>query len=167
MSNNIVRLEESIFKKAGFSISNMEADLECAEYLGYNFYLNKLPIKFRKAKQTPKKIGQFVTLWKRNASSETEPFHATDPFLFYIIVVDTQSRHGFFIFPKAVLIREKILTSPAHEGKRGFRVYPEWDLPGSKQAEKTKAWQREFFIDLKNDNDQESQLQLKRILTIS
>jgi hypothetical protein len=32
-------------------------------------------------------------------------------------------------------------------GKRGFRVYPIWDKPDNKQAEKTQKWQVKHFLD--------------------
>lgn len=144
-------IQNSVFSKLNCTISNLHPDLECEEYLGYNFQLNHYHIKFRKAKITPKKIGQFVTLWKRNpASKQTEPFSNSDPFDFYIIYAELDNRSGFFFFPNTTLIQQHILTTPLKEGKRGFRLYPDWDIPQNKQAEKTKRWQEKFFIDFSN-----------------
>ena len=46
------------------------------------------------------------------------------------------------------------------EGKRGFRVYPIWDITISKQAISTQKWQLEYFYEL-NDT-----LDLKRVKSL-
>lgn len=150
MIQEISQLAHSIFSPLEMAVSNVRHDLECEEYLGYNFHLDDLKIKFRKSKVTPKKIGQFVTLWKRNASGITEPFNTNDDFDLYIIVAEHEDESGFFIFPKSVLVDKNILSTSGKEGKRGFRVYPDWDKPVSKQAEATKNWQSAYFISFKN-----------------
>lgn len=149
MIQELISIQNSVFSELNYTISNLYPDLECEEYLGYNFQLNHYHIKFRKSKITPKKIGQFVTLWKRNPDSkQTEPFSNSDPFDFFIIYAELDNRSGFFFFPKTTLAHQYILTLAQKEGKRGFRVYPDWDIPQNKQAEKTKNWQGKFFIDL-------------------
>ena len=153
MIEEIQLLESTIFKEKNLKISMIEPDAECEEYFGYNFQLNQHKIKFRKAKITPKKIGQFVTLWKRNRNVETEPFLENDDFDFYIIFTNQKEKSGFFIFPKSILAENNILSTNSKIGKRGFRLYSEWDFPENKQAEKTKNWQTDFFVDLmKNKN---------------
>nr|WP_314492715.1 MepB family protein [uncultured Chryseobacterium sp.] len=58
-------------------------DPESTEYHGHHFQAGQLRFQFRKAKITPKKIGQFVTLWNRNPeNNKTEPFTDEDPFDF-------------------------------------------------------------------------------------
>ena len=115
-------LDEVILKPNHFAISNIEKDAECEEYLGFNFNINHLSVKFRKAKITPKKVGQFVTLWKRNTSKQTEPFDENDLFDFYIIATEDDKKNGYFIFSKSILINKNILSTNQKEGKRGFRV---------------------------------------------
>jgi hypothetical protein len=156
MIKEIQAIQNSVFSKLDCSITNLSKDLECEEYFGYNFQLNTFSIKFRKAKITPKKVGQFVTLWKRNPETlETEPFTQQDHFNFYIVSTESGINNGFFIFSKEVLIQNKILTTLLKEGKRGFRVYPDWDIPQNKQAEKTKKWQEKSFINLSENNSLE------------
>ncbi|MNU89782.1 MepB protein [compost metagenome] len=145
------RIVDSILSKFRLTIGNITQDQECEAYSGVNFQLNERTVKFRKAKITPKKTGQFVTLWKRNSNGQTEPFSITEPIDFYIIAVERDQNLGFFLFPKAVLAEKRILTENGKEGKRGFRVYPAWDIPENKQAEKTKSWQISFFIDLSSN----------------
>ena len=89
---------------------------------------------------------------KRNVRNQTEPFNIKDDFDFYIIATTESDKFGFFVFPKHILDREHILTNNAHGGKRGFRVYPPWDIPANKMAEKAKAWQAEYFIDMTTNN---------------
>lgn len=146
-------------------MTNITQDQECEEYSGFNFQINQINLKFRKAKITPKKVGQFVTLWRRNSEKQTEPFNETDNFDFYIIVVEQEKRFGFFIFPKNVLIERQILTSNQKEGKRGFRVYPNWTKTENKQAEKTQVWQTNYFINLTN-NEQKNIEKLNAIINV-
>ena len=99
MITELEQLQNSIFSKLNVVISHLKPDSECEDYLGYNFQINHLNFKFRKAKITPKKIGQFVTLWKRNPESkQTEPFSSEDVFDFYIIACECEGKFGFFLF---------------------------------------------------------------------
>lgn len=149
MIKEIEILHHSVFSLLNLQLSDLTKDSECEEYSGYNFKLNQFSIKFRKAKVTPKKTGQFVTLWKRNPETkETEPFTDQDSFDFYIIVTEHESQSGFFFFRKDILAEKNIITSSLKTGKRGFRIYPDWDLPENKQAISTQKWQTEFFINL-------------------
>ena len=151
MITGLEQMQNLVFSKLSLIISHLQPDSECADYCGHSFQLNQFNIKFRKAKITSKKIGQFVTLWKRNPESkQTEPFTSEDPFDFYMIFCDHDERSGFFCFPKQILIQNNILTTLSKDGKRGFRVYPDWDSPENKQATKTQDWQKDFFIDFSN-----------------
>lgn len=161
MITELKKIENLLFTEINLKISNVIEDKESQEYFGYNFQTEKLNFKFRKAKITPKKLGQFVTLWKRNSQNITEPFNETDTFDFYIIVTEEIEKYGFFLFPKNELIKRNILSTKHKEGKRGFRVYPSWTKTENKQAEKTQSWQTEFFIDFtKNDNEISEKLSL-------
>ncbi|MNK00604.1 MepB protein [compost metagenome] len=149
-----------LFEKLKTPITNIESDLECEAYFGCNFLAGTTKIKFRKAKITPKKIGQFVTLWRRNTKGITEPFNAKDEFDFYLIYTEKNEQHGFFLFPSRILADQQILASDKKDGKRGFRIYPLWDIPENKQAEKTKAWQSEFFTVLGKEDDMKKLISL-------
>lgn len=151
MINEIKKIEKLFFGTTLSQISNIIEDEEAKEYFGYNFQTEKLNFKFRKAKITPKKVGQFVTLWKRNSQKETEPFNEYDNFDFYIIVTEENENYGLFLFPKNELIKRQILTTNSKEGKRGFRVYPIWTKTENRQAEKAQIWQTNFFINFNDD----------------
>lgn len=153
MITQLEQIQNSIFSKLNVIICQIQPDSECEEYFGNNFQLNQFSIKFRKAKITPKKIGQFVTLWTRNPESkQTEPFSSKDPFDFYMIFCDTDYKSGFFFFSQQILVQKNILTTLSKDGKRGFRVYPTWDSPENKQAKKNQNWQKDFFIDFSDEN---------------
>ncbi|GLR18003.1 MepB family protein [Portibacter lacus] len=140
-------ISEMVYAPCGFQISDIEIEKESKAYHACQFRMNDQNMVHRKAKITPKKVGQFVTLWKRGVSGETEPYCDTDEIDFILISVINDKRIGQFIFPKAALIQNKILTTNQRQGKRGFRVYPSWDDPQSKQAVKTQAWQIHYFIE--------------------
>ena len=59
-------IDKLVFKTCGLNLLNFEIELESQEYSACNFQLDRQDVKFRLAKITPTKIGQFVTIWKRN-----------------------------------------------------------------------------------------------------
>ena len=152
-------IDELVFKPYNLSLKNIKPETESQEYAALTFQVDNYKILFRKAKITPTKTGQFVTLWKRNEKGITEPFNLTDEFDFYLIATKTPTNFGVFIFPKKVLQHHTILSDPARDGKRGIRVYPNWDETTSKQAQRTQVWQTEYFIDLSNPK----QINLNRV----
>lgn len=164
MTNELELINKSVFSQIGLVIEQLSKDKECDEYLGYNFKLNEWHLKFRKSKITPTKVGQFVTLWKRNEEKQTVPFHVNDMFDFYIVASFDNQHSGFFLFPKKILVEKHILSTNEKEGKRGFRVYPNWVKTENKQAEKTQLWQTKYFVNLSNNQSeiiQQVQLILK------
>ncbi|PGB24435.1 MepB family protein, partial [Bacillus wiedmannii] len=60
---------------------------------------------------------------------------------------------GQFIFPKEILLKEKILKTQSQKGKMAMRVYPIWDTPVSNQAKKSQIWQLQYFVDLSDHNN--------------
>lgn len=143
MMKELKLLEEIL----SIDVTNLTKDQECASYFGFTFQLGDRNIKFRKAKVTPKKTGQFVTFWKRNSQGQTIPFSIDDKVDYYFIAAEDERHLGFFIFPKQTLIDKQILTTARKEGKRGFRVYPSWSITENKQATQSKNWQTQYFID--------------------
>ena len=121
---------------------------ESSDYEAHSFKLNSFSIRFRVAKITPTKIGQFVTLWKRIGRGPIKPFDASDAIDLVIIVVRKAGHFGQFIFPKSALIEFGIISTKNKEGKRAIRVYPPWDHPESKQAQRTQNWQLKFYLDI-------------------
>ena len=79
-------IDNFVFKMCGLEVSNIKAEAESQEYCAHDFQLDGQNVKFRKAKITPTKIGQFVTIWKRNKKGISESFDISDKFQFYIIM---------------------------------------------------------------------------------
>src|SRR5690606_1562863 len=109
----------------------------------------------RNAKITSKKLGQFVTFWKRNGNRPIEPFEVNDQFVFFVVNVRTETQFGQFVFPKFLLINKGIISTHNKEGKRAFRVYPGWVILNNKQAEKTQKWQLDYFYEITYSTDLE------------
>ncbi len=149
-SFDLTYIKTQIFDACGFEYTEPISEIESAEYNAYYFKLNKLHVRFRTAKITPTKVGQFVTLWKRLSTGPIAPFDETDSIDIVIINVVNGNQFGQFIFPKSVLSKQGILTVNHKEGKRGFRVYPPWDITTNKQAIKTQKWQLNYFLNLSN-----------------
>lgn len=141
-------IDKVVFKPCGLDHSNFETELESQEYSACNFQLDRKNIKFRLAKITPTKVGQFVSIWKRDQKGITQPFDISDDIDFFIIAARQQKQFGLFIFPKSVLHENKILSGKTKNGKRGIRVYPSWDLTTNKQAQKTQQWQTKYFLEM-------------------
>jgi hypothetical protein len=148
----LVAARKFIYDPCRYLFSQLAEEKESLEYASYTFNLNKLSVKFRAAKITPTKTGQFVTLWKRNAAGITQPCDISDDVHLYVISVRKNNLYGHFVFPKIALTRQGILSSLEKEGKRGFRVYPPWDKTTNAQAQKTQKWQLDFFLEVHNGN---------------
>jgi len=147
-----------------FSFSDPQKDLENEEYDAHYFTLESKNILFRKAKITPKKIGVFVAMYKRNQAGITIPYLSTDNFDTAIISCSNNDASGLFIFNKKTLIQHNIITHESTEGKRGFRLYPSWSQPTNKQALKTQQWQLQFFINTTTIN-QETVQNIKNLIS--
>ncbi|EQC45500.1 MepB family protein [Bacteriovorax sp. Seq25_V] len=135
---NLIEVNEDIVDAFNFNV-------EASEYWGCSYSVNNNKIIQRRSKITPTKIGQFVTLWKRDKNGETCPLDLTDNFDYVVILCESESNSGHFLFPKEVLADKGYICSKKHKGKRGFRVYPSWDKPTARQAIKTQNWQLEYF----------------------
>lgn len=143
-------IQQYVFDSCGIVYTNPIREIESVEYNACYFTLNHLHVKFRTAKITSTKTGQFVTLWKRLATGKIAPFDDEDLIDTVIISVRKENQFGHFIFPKSILRQRGILTVKEKEGKRGFRVYPPWDTTTNKRAIKTQNWQLKYFLDLSN-----------------
>ena len=153
MDKNLDQIKMEIYDKCSLKISNFKTETESKEYDACRFELNELNVLSRNAKITPKKVGQFVTFWKRNENGPIEPFDENDQIDFYAVNVRTENEFGQFVFPKSVLIKKGIISTEKKEGKRAFRVYPNWDIVTSKQAERTQKWQLNYFYQINSSTD--------------
>lgn len=142
---DLLTIIDRLYNQHNFSYTLPVAEAESAEYGAATFTINGHIVKYRAAKITPTKTGQFVTLWKRNGKGPIEPFDISDNISLFIISTASDNKLGHFVFPKTLMLEKKIITGTDSAGKRAIRVYP-WDVPVNKQAEKTQQWQLPYFL---------------------
>lgn len=148
MDSNLSQIKKEVYNKCALEITNFVPEREGLEYDACRFNLNGRRIMSRSSKTTPKKEGQFVTFWKREDNGPIAPFSENDPIDFYVVNVRRENEFGQFVFPKSSLVEKGLLSTVRKEGKRAFRVYPNWETPKSKQATQTQKWQLEYFYEL-------------------
>lgn len=140
-----------VYDAGGFACSLPVPEPEGTEYAACAFTLDGRSIRFRVAKTTPKKVGQFVTVWQRSEKGPIRPFDADDHVDLFVISSRHMDGFGQFVFPGEVLCEHGIVSRDAFGGKRGFRVYPPWVTTPSRQARTTQAWQVNYFLHLGQD----------------
>lgn len=148
---DLYQLKEKFYDRNNLEILNFNPNLGYKSSLASSFVINDFIIEHRVAKITPKKIGQFVSIWKRDAYGKTAPFSINDSLDFLIISLKEKDKMGQFIFPRKILIEEGIIESKDKKGKMGIRVYPPWVKPENNQAIKSQKWQILFFYDFNNE----------------
>lgn len=121
------------------------AEPESAHYGAFAFSVDGVPVRFRIARTTPTKPGQFATVWQRSIDGPIRPFDVEDRVQWFVISVGDSENHGFFVFPLEALAQRDIVSRNGIGGKRGFRVYPPWVLTTNKQAQRSQSWQVEFY----------------------
>jgi hypothetical protein len=150
---HILDARNYIYNPCGLKCSQPIMEKESAEYGACTFQLDGFAIKFRVAKITPTKIGQFVTLWKRIGNGSTQPYDVSDAFDFFVVSTRRDDYFGQFIFPKSVLRDQSVLSVEGKGGKRGIRVYPPWDITLNRQAQKTQQWQVKYFLEIPKNSE--------------
>lgn len=153
MHQDLLDAQRYVYNPCKLEYSQPVMEKESAEYGAYLFNLHGFSVRFRVAKITPTKIGQFVTLWKRVGNGSIQPYDMSDPVDFFIISTRKDNHFGQFIFPKSVLCEQAIFSIEGKGGKRGIRVYPPWDKTLSPQAQKTQKWQMKYFLDIPQDRE--------------
>ncbi|GAA1069094.1 hypothetical protein GCM10009665_75970 [Kitasatospora nipponensis] len=137
-----------VYDPCGFTCSQPVPEAESAEYAAHTFTLDGLAVRFRAAKTTPTKVGQFVTVWKRSPGGPIQPFDATDPVDLFVVSTRERDHFGQFVFPLAVLRDHGVASVDGAGGKRAFRVYPPWVSTTNRQAGTAQAWQLDHFLHL-------------------
>ena len=148
ITQNKILSDISIYTRCGFVLTEFELEKESRMYCACTFKLDETKIRFRTAKTTPTKSGQFVTVWRRSSQGPIVAFDKEDDIDFVIISTHKEGKSGHFIFPKSVLIAQKIISENTKGGKLGFRVYPPWDIAANRQASKSQQWQTRYFFNI-------------------
>ncbi|WP_332650065.1 MepB family protein [Lysinibacillus sp. 54212] len=155
-------INERFYEPNNLVIKDIMEETQNAEYGAGIFQLNSKSIRFRVAKITPTKTGQFVAFWEKDDQNKNQAFSlekGTD--LLVITVFTNDKRFGQFVFPKEVLLQHNILKTATQKGKMAMRVYPSWDTPTSKQARATQKWQLPYFVSLEDADSLDVQELLK------
>ncbi|WP_020059755.1 MepB family protein [Bacillus sp. 123MFChir2] len=151
--NALTYINKMFYEPNHLTIKAVREEAQNSDYGAGIFQLNSKTIRFRVAKITPTKIGQFVAFWEKDGDNKNQAFSyekATD-----LLVINTFTRNnnfGQFVFPKEVLVKQNILKTATTKGKMAIRVYPSWENPTSKQAIETQKWQLEYFVGMNNTN---------------
>ncbi|MGP3690198.1 MepB family protein [Streptomyces sp. IBSNAI002] len=148
---DLLRAKTLVYDPSGLDCSRPVPEAEGAEYGACAFALDGLAVRFRVAKTTPTKAGQFVTVWKRSVNGPIQPFDAEDPVDLFVISACQGGRSGQFVFPREVLRDRGIVSTKGSGGKRAFRVYPPWVTAPNRQAQRTQTWQAEHWLGLPGD----------------
>lgn len=143
---DLLAAKECVYDPSGFSCSQPTPETEGKEYAAHAFTLDGLAVRFRVARTTPTKVGQFVTVWQRSAEGPIRPFDAADSVDLFVISSRDGDRFGQFVFPGGVLCERDIVSRNGSGGKRGFRVYPPWVTTTNRQARNSQAWQVKYFL---------------------
>ncbi|MFI2762078.1 MepB family protein [Streptomyces echinatus] len=148
LHGDLLAAKASVYDPSGFTCSPPVPEPEGAEYAACAFTLDGRSVRFRAARTTPTKAGQFVTVWQRSEEGPIRPFDVRDGVDLFVISSRADDGFGQFVFPREVLCERDIVSRGGSGGKRGFRVYPPWVPTTSRQARGTQAWQVGHFLDL-------------------
>lgn len=154
-------VNEIFYQPNHLTIKNIQDENQNSDYGAGIFQLHSKTVRFRVAKTTPTKIGQFVAFWEKDENNKNQAFSYEDATDLLIINTFTNNNFGQFVFPKEVLVRQGILKTATAKGKMAIRVYPSWDNPTSKQAIATQKWQLPYFINMSDTNSLPTQELLK------
>lgn len=146
-------LKSQIYLPNGFKVEDLVEEGQNADYYGCKFKLNGRLVRFRVAKITPNKLGQFVSFWEKDNENKNIAYDYEQSPDLVIVTCFTSEKLGQFVFTKDILLKKKILKNGEDKGKMGIRVYPSWDVATSPQAKNTQKWQLEYFVDLSDLNE--------------
>ncbi|AIY00655.1 hypothetical protein ART_1056 [Arthrobacter sp. PAMC 25486] len=131
---------------AGLAWDDVAPEPEGADYRAHSLLLGGRPAVFRRAKTTPTKLGQFVTLWQRSADGPIRPFDTHDGVALFVIQAGQGAGLGQFVFPEAALARHGVVSIDGKGGKRAMRVYTPDVETTSAQARRSQTWQCDYFL---------------------
>ncbi|GAA2282082.1 MULTISPECIES: MepB family protein [Kitasatospora] len=151
LHGDLLAAKALVYDPSGFTCSLPVPEPEGGEYAACGFTLDDRSVRFRVAKTTPTKVGQFVTLWQRSEEGPIRPFDADGGVDLFVISSRDGNGFGQFVFPSEVLCERDVVSRNGSGGKRGFRVYPPWATTTNRQARNTQAWQVNHFFHIGQD----------------
>ncbi|WP_018759047.1 MepB family protein [Paenibacillus terrigena] len=156
-------VNEIFYEPNHLKINSIREETQNSEYGAGIFQLDSKSVRFRVAKITPTKTGQFVAFWEKDFDNKNQAFSYENAPDLLVINTFTNNNHdlGQFVFPKELLVNHNILKTATSKGKMAIRVYPSWDTPTSKQAIATQKWQLPYFVTMNSKNSLQRQELLK------
>ncbi|WP_327135044.1 MepB family protein [Streptomyces sp. NBC_01343] len=151
LHGDLLAAKTRVYDPCGFTCSQPVPEAEGGAYAAHAFTLDGRAVRFRAAKTTPTKVGQFVTVWLRSPQGPIRPFDTADGVDLFVIAGHDDDGRGQFVFPLDALRRHGVVSVDGAGGKRGFRVYPPWVATANRQADRAQAWQVEHFLHLPQD----------------
>ncbi|GGU65411.1 hypothetical protein GCM10010211_33170 [Streptomyces albospinus] len=148
---DLLAAKTRVYEPGGLDCSPPVAEAEGAEYVAHAFTVDGRSARFRVAKTTPTKVGQFVTVWQRSTEGPIRPFDVDDAVDLFVVSSRDGDGFGQFVFPQDVLCDRNIVSRHGSGGKRAFRVYPPWVTTTNRQARSTQAWQVDYFLPIPQD----------------
>ena len=149
-----------VTQKIGLRTSNKLIESQNSKYEGFMFSIDTTMFRSRTAKLTPKKMGYFVVFWEKDSEGSNQPYtYENSPDKLVINIIDNK-QIGQFIFPKDILLKQRILKSDNINGKMAMRVYPDWVTELNKTAYKTQQWQMPYFINMASTTEKIKRLYL-------
>lgn len=145
----LLAARELVYDPCGLEPSLPVAEPESAAYGAHSLVLAGRGVRFRVARTTPTKLGQFVTLWNRSCAGPIRPFDDRDGIDLVVVAVQEDgpgARRGQMVLPADVLVEHGVMSRDGAGGRRAVRVYPPWVTPTSRQAQRSQAWQCEHFL---------------------
>jgi hypothetical protein len=159
----LTHVNKIVYEPNHLTLKSIQEENQNSDYGAGTFQLNSRSVRFRVAKITPNKVGQFVAFWEKDENNKNQPFsYEKAPELLVINTSMSNNQFGQFIFPKEVLVKRNILKTSTTKGKMAIRIYPSWDNPTSKQAITTQKWQLPYFVDMSTSNN----LPIQKILEL-
>lgn len=151
LHSDLLAAKALLYDVNGFTCSRPVPELESAAYGAHEFTVDGASVRFRVARTTPTKIGQFVTVWKRSGGGPIQPFSSEDSIDLFVISSREGHHFGQFVLPRDVLAERDVVSRNGTGGKRAFRVYPPWVTAVNRQARAAQAWQLDYFLRIPED----------------
>ena len=155
MHADLLAAKAFVFDPGGFVCSQPVAEAESADYGAFGFALDGQAVRFRAAKITPTKVGQFVTVWKRSGGGPIRPLTPR--------TASTSSSSAFATGSTSDSSSSRERSSANGTSCRGTvragngrSAYPPWVTTTNRRARSTQAWQVNYFLQIGEDRPADS-----------
>lgn len=105
-----VALVMGLFDVLGVEYSPAVSEPDNAEYGAVIADVGQSTTRFRVGKLTPRKVGLFVSVWRRAPGGSTEPFPAEGNVDMLVVAAREGDRFGAFVFPTEVLVSRGVVS---------------------------------------------------------